>query len=181
MEIKLQCGDSITIPKGCKAIVKDGRIEIEKVQEFKDGDVLCSTLDDIILIFKATHNHARSYFDSHYNNKGSGNEHWNIEFFRHATEEEKQQLFDKMKEQGLEWNAEEKRVEKFRWRANLNEYYYFVSPIGTICNSVVKNGMVLTSLERYNFFNQFRTYEQAKEAARRVKETLQKYHEEIGE
>lgn len=86
-----------------------------------------------------------------------------------------------MKEKGWLWNAEKKRVEKFRWRANLNEYYYFVSPIGTTCKSVVKNGMVLTSLERYDFFNQFRTEEQAKEAARRVKETLQKYHEEIGE
>ena len=63
----------------------------------------------------------------------------------------------------------------------MNEYYYFVSSIGTICKSVVENGMVLTSLERYNFFNQLRTYEQTKEAARRVKETLQKYHEEIGE
>ena len=30
MEIKLQCGDSITIPEGCKAIVKDGCVVIER-------------------------------------------------------------------------------------------------------------------------------------------------------
>lgn len=37
MEIKLQCGDKIDIPKNCKVIVKDGSIILEKVQEFKDG------------------------------------------------------------------------------------------------------------------------------------------------
>lgn len=63
----------------------------------------------------------------------------------------------------------------------MNEYYYFVTPIGTICKSVVKNGLVLTSLERYEFFNQFRTEEQAIEAAKLVKDTLRKYHEDIGE
>ena len=42
MKVELQCGDKIIIPEGCKAIVKDGSVEIEKeekeeVQEFKDG------------------------------------------------------------------------------------------------------------------------------------------------
>lgn len=123
MKVELQCGDSITIPEGCKAIVKDGSVVFEKeeqteekkeAQEFKDGDVLHSTLGDLMLIFKATHNHVRSCFDSHYNNKGSDDELWNIELFRHATEEEKSEFFDKMKEQGLRWDAEEKRVEKIR-------------------------------------------------------------------
>ena len=45
MKVELQCGDSFTIPEGCKAIVKDGSVIIEKgekneTQEFKDGDVL---------------------------------------------------------------------------------------------------------------------------------------------
>ena len=45
MKVELQCGDKITIPEGCKAIVKDGSVEIEKeekeeVQEFKDGDIV---------------------------------------------------------------------------------------------------------------------------------------------
>jgi len=42
---ELQCGDTITIPEGCKAIVKDGSVVFEKeekeeVQEFKDGDIV---------------------------------------------------------------------------------------------------------------------------------------------
>ena len=179
MKVELQCGDTITIPKGCKAIIKGESVEIEKAQKFKDGDVLHSTLDDLMLIFKATHNHARSYFDSHYNNKGSGDEHWNIEFFRHATEEEKSEFFDKMKEQGLQWNAEEKRVEKIRWRAKKDGDYYFIDINLTVKSiddtySTFDNGL-------WNALNYFHTEEYTAEAARRVKETLRKYHEEIGE
>ncbi len=36
MEIKLQCGDTIAIPDGCKATIKDRSVVFEK--EFKDGD-----------------------------------------------------------------------------------------------------------------------------------------------
>lgn len=182
MEVIFQCGDAITIPKGCKAIVKDGSVVFEKeekVQEFKDGDVLHSVYADITLIFEKYNTYYS--FTSHYSTLKNVGFDWAVKSFRHATEEEKAELFDKMKDQRLQWNAEEKRVEKIRWRANMNEYYYFVTPIGTICKSVVKNGLVLTSLERYEFFNQFRTEEQAEEAAKRVKETLMKYHEEIGE
>lgn len=184
MKVKINAGDIILFPDGCKAIVKDGSIVIEKeekeeVQEFKDGDVLCSTLDDVILIFKATYNHDRSCFNSHYNNKGSGNERWNIEFFRHATEEEKLLLFDKMKEQGLQWNAEEKRVEKVRWRAEDGKEYYYVGNQGILM--VDTEDGVCADENRYEFSNYFRTSEQVEEAAKRVKEVLRNYHEEIGE
>lgn len=196
MKVDFQCGDTITIPEGCKAIVKDGSVVFEREKEdkeFKDGDIL---IDDrklsefpckIIMIYKGTKSEEGGYecyifrnlIGSLVINEGC----CSSEFvkIRPATEEEKAELFAEMKEQGLRWNAEEKRVEKIRWRANMNEYYYFVTPIGTICKSVVKNGLVLISLERYEFFNQFRTEEQAEEAAKRVKETLKKYHEEIGE
>lgn len=184
MKVELQCGDTITIPEGCKAIVKDGSVvfereEKEEAQEFKGGDVLCSIYDNTVLIFKATHNHASSYFDSYYNNKGSGDEHWNIESFRHATEEEKQLLFDKMKEQGLQWNAEEKRVETIRWRAKKDGDYYFIDINLTVKSiddtySTFDDGL-------WNALNYFHTEEYTAEAARRVKETLRKYHEEIGE
>lgn len=184
MKVDFQCGDTITIPKGCKAVVKDGSVVFEKeekeeVQEFKDGDVLCDTLNNVMLIFKAMHNHARSYFDSHYNNKGWSNERWNIEFFHHATEEEKQLLFDKMKEQGLKWNAEEKRVEKIRWRAKKYENYYFVHMYLTAVDTIETYNSFDNKL--WDSFNYFRTEEQAEEAAKRVKETLRNYHEEIGE
>lgn len=181
MKVELQCGDTITIPKGCKTIVKDGSVVFEKeeAQEFNDGDVLCSIYDNTVLIFKDVSKCVRGYFDSHYNNKGSGDKHWNSESFRHATEDEKQLLFDKMKEQGLQWNAEEKRVEVIRWRAKKGGDYYFID-INLTVKSIVDTYSTFDNV-LWNALNYFHTEEQTAEAARRVKETLRRYHEEIGE
>lgn len=190
MEIKLQCGDTITIPEGCKAIVKDGSVVFEKGQEFKDGDVLVSVINGHrhnAFIYKSTDKRG---FHSYYVGLDTCNQlsicensdyRWCEGELSYATEEEKQLLFDKMKEQGLKWNADEKQVEKIRWRAILHGYYYFISTTGTICKAEVKSEEINTCNSRYNFFNQFRTEEQAEEAARRMKEALRKYHEEIGE
>lgn len=110
MKVELQIGDTIAIPEDCKAIVKDGSVTIEKeVQEFKDGDVLVSNdkYERFPFIFKGD------------DNKGFHKFYACLGYYRHliickedvercgnselslATEEEKQILFDKMKEQGL--------------------------------------------------------------------------------
>lgn len=181
MEVTLKAGDSLNIPEGCKAVIKDNvvvfeREEKEDMREFKDGDVLHSTYDSVVLIFKDYTD--STYFSSHYNCSGVGNNMWRICCFRHATEEEKQLLFDKMKEQCLRWNAEEKRVEHIRWRAKKGERYYSINCVmgsirfierGDICDNGLWNALVY-----------FRTEEQAKEAVKRMKETLRQYHEEIG-
>lgn len=58
MEVTLKAGDSLNIPEGCKAVIKDNvivfeREEKEEVREFKDGDVLTSRLNNkFIFIFK---------------------------------------------------------------------------------------------------------------------------------
>lgn len=179
MKVELQCGDTIAIPEDCKAIVKDGIVTIEK--DFEDGDVLHSVHDDLMLIYKESC--SLECFSSHFNMMHNYNHGWNIHYFRHATDEEKQLLFDKMKEQGLQWNAEEKRVEKrvekIRWRAEKGKDYYFVYSDLTVINANELGYDLATN--RYNAFNYFRTQEQAKEAAKRVNEVLCKYHEEIGE
>ena len=184
MKVELQCGDTIAIPEGCKAIIMDRIIEIEKeekekVQEFKDGDVLCSIYDNTVLIFKDVSKCTKGYFDSHYNNQGLDNKLWKSESFSHATEEEKQLLFDKMEEQGLRWDAEEKRVKKIRWRAKKDGYYYYINRGLTTANTTESG--YNTDTIRYSVLNYFRTKEHAEEAARRVREALQQYHEEIGE
>lgn len=182
MKVELQCGDSITIPEGCKAIVKDGSVVFEKeekeeVREFKEGDVLHSVHADITLIFEKYSTYYS--FTSHYSTLNAAGFDWAVKSFRHATKEEKSEFFDKMKEQGLLWNAEEKRVEKIRWRAKKGEYYHHINADGFA--STIKHTDYITDYHRYNFGNYFRTKEQTKKAARRVKETLRKYHEEIGE
>lgn len=182
MKVELQCGDSITIPEGCKAIVKDGSVVFEREEKeeergFKDGDVLRSVYDHEVLIFKK--NTCSEYFSSHYNYSGKDNNMWLIDAFRHATEEEKQLLFDKMKEQGLQWNAEEKKVEKTRWRAEVGEGYFYIGTGIQVCKLHENNDVYDNTF--YDAFNYFRTEEQVEEAVKRVKETLRKYHEELGE
>ena len=190
MEIKLQCGDTINIPEGCKAIVKDGCVVFEKGQEFKDGDILVGVEKSRrrnAFIFKSTNEEGlHSYYVgldtcNQLSICGNSDYRWCGGELSYATEEEKQLLFDKMKEQGLKWNADEKRVENIRYRAKIDEIYYFVATTGVICKAEVKSEEINTYKSRYNFFNQFRTEEQAEEAARRMKEALRKYHEEIGE
>ena len=194
MKVELQCGDSITIPEGCKAIVKDGSVVFEREkeeykEEFKRGDVIVSKMNEILLVDVHSFENCRLRSFVHIQQDGmlsdSSYSLWNENHtWRLATEEEKQLLFDKMKEQGLRWNAEEKRVEKIRWRAKEGEEYSYVNSnmeVSSICRP--KDGEYKCDYEgnSYHSYNYFRTQEQATEAARRVKETLRKYHEEIGE
>ena len=188
MKVELQNGDRITIPEGYKAIVKDGSVIFEKIQEFKDGDILTyANYSDYRcpFIYKNTDTRGRHQFYVGVNRAGriilsdNAEKRWGDGVLQHATEEEKQQLFDKMKEQGLKWNAEEKKIEKIRWRAKCDGIYCYFDSDLEVSKTVDKNfGM---DKGRYKALNYFRTEEQAEEAAKRVKETLRNFHEEIGE
>ena len=124
MKVELQCGDTITIPEGCKAIVKDRSVVFEREQEenkkeFKRGDVIVSKMNEILLVttYDFDSNLLTSFvdIDVHGNLFNNPYQKWNVSHdWRFATDEEKQLLFDKMKEQGLRWNAEEKKVENIR-------------------------------------------------------------------
>ena len=189
MKVELQCGDTIAIPEGCKAVIKGGKVVFEKEQTFKDGDILTTAYPlypDCPFIYKGTDedNFHQFYIGvdcsgciiiSDYEDKRWGNG-----TLRYATEEEKQLLFDKMKEQGLRWNAEEKRVEKIRWRAKEGEHYSLLDRL-TFKVDCYTEGFDEIDTKLYNSGNYFRTKEQAEEAAKRVKEVLHKFHEEIGE
>ena len=191
MEVKFNAGDMCAIPDGCKATIKDGVVifeKEEKMQDFKDGDILVTITGksrDNAFIYKST---VKDGFHSYYvgidNNKQlfistSPSNRWDNSNLDYATEEEKQLLFDKMKEQGLKWNTEEKRVEKIRWRAKKGEYYFIIDTDIQVINLYDEYHNIDDTY--YDAFNYFRTKEQAKEAAKRMKEELCKYHEEIGE
>ena len=182
MKVELQCGDTITIPEGCKAIVKDGSVvfekeEKEKVQEFKEGDVLHSVYADITLIFEK---YSTCYsFTSHYSTLNAAGFDWAVKSFRHATKEEKAELFDKMKEQGLQWNAEKKEVEKVRWRAKKGDRFYCFDTDFSVLDGLEEGSKLDDS--SWRSYNYFRTAEQVKEAIKRMKQELRKYHDEIGE
>jgi hypothetical protein len=203
MELKLQCGDTIAIPDGCKAIVKDGSVVFEKekkeeakTQKFKDGDVLTSLFDNkVVFVFKEDElkqkDNKNGYYVCHtadyvidVSTKDSLLFCGYKKDVRLATEKEKQFLFDKMKEKGLKWNAEEKRVEKIRWRAKYGEEYWYVTSSCSVAGDFMREENSLTgegAIEDWAGYNHFRKKAQAKEAAKRVRETLKKYCEEIGE
>lgn len=47
-----------------------------------------------------------------------------IDDARPATEEERKKLFDKLKEEGYEWDAEKKKVVKIKWKPKFDAIYY---------------------------------------------------------
>ena len=182
MKVELQSGDRIAIPAGCTATVNGNEVVIEKEQkEFKRGDVITSLKGETLLVDVHDYDSCllrsfvhigenKEFYQSPYSLWKESHE-WRL-----ATEEEEELLFDKMEEQGLRWNAEEKRVEKIRWRAKYNGVYFFITFNGKI-NS--ENDMYCAlDNQRYNFGNYFRTREQAKKVAEVVKEALRKFHEE---
>ncbi|WP_424785347.1 hypothetical protein [Prevotella pallens] len=191
MEVKFNAGDMCAIPDGCKATIKDGVVIFEKeeiVQDFKDGDILVTTIGKKrrnAFIYKGTDkNGFHSYYaginaDGLLSVNDSSNSRWGCCDLSYATEEEKQLFFDKMKEQGLKWNAKEKRVENLLWLADVGEEYYFIDSSLKVMK--IEECWSTLCSEHYSASNYFRTKEQAEEAAKRVKETLRNYHEEIKE
>ena len=81
-----------------------------------------------------------------------------------------------MAEKGLKWNAEEKCVEKIRWRAEKGEIYYFVDANGNISRYHEDDDENDKTLWR--IYNYFQDYKQAEKAAEVVKEALRKFHKE---
>lgn len=194
MKVELQCGDTITIPEGCKATIKDGSVVFEKeekLQDFKDGDVLTLMSDNkVVFIFKEDElkqkDNKNGYYVCHTSDYVIDVSTKDSLFFcgykkdvRLATDKEKQFLFNKMEEQGLQWNVEKKKVEKIRWRAKKGEAYYRLGFGDVVFREI--DARTNTDNMFYNTLNYFHTEEQAKEVIKRRKETLRKYHEEIGE
>lgn len=187
MKIILNCGDKINIPDGCKAEIKDGVITIEReVKGFKDGDILTSNTMDCVMIYR--NRGRRRYPEAAYYHCYATRERLrvadddrnsffgNVNSFHLATEEGKQFLFKKMAERRLWWNAEEKRVEKIRWRAKQSQSYFFIDK-DINSTEEEESGDVIDDM-LWRKFNYFRTEEDAEKAAELVKETLKKFHED---
>lgn len=175
MEIKLNAGDKITIPTGCKATIKDNLIVIEeKQEEFKDGDILHSRLTDNVVIFKSYINGSKNSFCSHYNKRDGYSDSWVTDCFYLATEEEKQHFFDELKAKGLRWNASAKRLEKIRERAKEGEHYLYINRIGNLME--VEDNRCPFDNENYNLGNYYllEAQEQAEEDAKAVKAIYEK-------
>lgn len=185
MEIKLNVGDKIQVPTGCKATIEDNQIIIEeKQEEFKDGDILSvATLGDKTMpfIYKGVDERGfyKFYAGINYYDAicicSNDDARWGgCDITRHATEEEKQRLFDALKAKGLRWNAETKTMEKIRKRAKWGETYYYISSNCKVYKTT-EAGLPFED-ENYNIGNYYlpEEREQAEEDAKAIKAIFEK-------
>jgi len=78
---------------------------------------------------------------------------------RHATEEEKQLLLDKLKEQGKTWNAETLQIEDLpKWKPENGEKYFYIIGYNLINQTI--NALFISDLYRLETGNYFRTKEE---------------------
>ena len=182
MEIILNCGDKINIPDGCKAEIKDGVITIEKEEStFKRGDFVTSIGGTRMgIVYECRDNNGDPVIYMHWDNDSKLGEFKKrqAKVFRLATEEETQYLFDKMAEQGLRWNAEDKEIEKIRWRATRGEIYFIINLHAGYSVESSVDYYDKDDNEFYKSFNYFKMKEDAKKATELVKATLKKFHED---
>ena len=175
MEIKLNAGDKITIPTGCKATIEDNLIIIKKKQKkFKDGDILHSNMTGRVVIFKSYEDESCRVFCTYYNSANTSNNGWSADCFYHATEEEKQHFFNELKAKGLRWNAETKTMEKIRKRVQLDELYLYIDSNCEV-KETIESGIFIDD-ENYNLGNYYlpEEREQAEEDAKAVKAIFEK-------
>ena len=100
-----------------------------KVVKFepKDGDVVFSG-SSLISIFKemSSGTSLAAYTALSNGELKKEFDFWSASNIRPATEEEKQKLFDKLKEEGYEWDAEKKELIKLKWKPKLGDDYWRV-------------------------------------------------------
>ena len=108
--------------------IEDGVMVVSpKVEKFepKDGDVVFSG-SSLISIFKemTSDTSLAAYAALSKGELKEEFEFWSASNVRPATEEEKKKLFDKLAEEGYEWDAEKKEVVKLKWKPVLGEVYF---------------------------------------------------------
>lgn len=151
MEIKIKDHDQLidaTIEVVDGVMIVSPKEEKVDVTKFKDGDVITCGWDDGSKSYNWTgilqgeiEYISDNMFIGDYcsldlkgefldHNSGSDSATW----VRYASEEEKNKLFDKLKEEGLEWDANKKELVKLRWKPKKGEICYHPFCDGTIFN-----------------------------------------------
>ena len=176
MKVKYK-DQEIEIPENATIEVVNGDLVITpKENKFipKDGDICYfnNTLCERILIFKSYVNKLCSHYCifDFINNEIKYNDHCDKAIKRLATEEEKQKLLDALHKDGKYWDAENKKIVDYRWRANKGEYYWYINSALSI--EYVYEQNILLDNARYNCGNYFFKEEQANQALEKIKEVL---------
>lgn len=148
--------------------------------ELNDGDCLTHE-DDTILIYReceredikvAYHAFLRYGEKLHTYQNGDPFTHYDlIPAYRFSTSEEKKCINNALSEKGLVYSEEKKCLEKKRWRAKVNNFYYYIDlNFLTVSQAMEKEDIV--DKNRYNNFNYFQTKEEAEKKLFEVKAVL---------
>ena len=128
MEVRIKQGEEIV--DATIEIVDGVMVVSPKVFEPKDLDVIVSGGDTrFVAIFKRMKDEYSFYYYALLALSGDKRPQINnwASFLNvcPATEEEKKLLFDKLKEEGLAWDAERKELVKLKWKPKEEEIFYF--------------------------------------------------------
>ena len=158
---------------------KRGVAEIWKVEpkfEPKDGDVVWA--ENGLSIFKKWGDFTLFY--SYFTVFDTGNVgdrcygKFIREYIRPATEEEKKKLFDKLAEEGYEWDAEKKELVKLKWQPKEGEYFYF--PICSVLTCIFTTASTMYNNGRDKIFLNigwcFETAEECDQFCRQLNQTI---------
>ena len=162
-----------------------------KVVKFepKDGDVFCvDSLHPCVGIVKEVYSYGKPDKDRLYFSVGYWKQSESMQFgtfcacnrntepnYRPATEEEKQKLFDKLKEEGYEWDAEKKELVKLKWKPKIGEIYY--RPDFQHCEFICYSGKtdynkIIYIIDHINKGWVFRTKEECQEFCNRLNDAI---------
>lgn len=190
MEIKIKDQDQLidaTIEVVDGVMIVSPKEEKVDITKFKDGDVItcghhdCGGFQWTAILQGEIEQITDNMFIGDYcsldcegkfldYNSGSDSATW----VRYATEEEKQKLFDKLKEEGLEWKADTKELVKLRWKPGNEEEYYtpFFDVFKFILNTYVWEGEPF-DFKMYDKGWVFRTKEECEDFCNRLNQSIE--------
>ncbi len=106
--IQLNETDIITIDSNVVIVETENR-------EFKRGDILYSQKTNTFVIFDKYDDMSKNSFTVIYKSKLDWIDSWVSNRFRHATESEKQLLFDALAKENKQWNPETMQIEELKY------------------------------------------------------------------
>lgn len=158
-------------------IIMDNYRELHLPERWKDGDVLINVqFSDIFAVCKSACN-ARDNAYHCYMYADFGCDEIDAEgcdilrsYYRLATPSEVERFHDLLHKHGKEWDAEKKELVDWRWMPKRGEGYYYFDWGGDVIKLEWEGAS--DDLDCYHFGNCFRTHEEAKVAAEKVKKLL---------
>ena len=103
----------INVPEGSKIIIEDGVTIVEP--KFKDGDIIFDQEHSSVQIYSGSEFVIAQLFLNTKNLYLSGRSGCKLSNARHATEYEKQLLFDALAKDGKQWNPDTKKIEELKY------------------------------------------------------------------